>query len=308
MSRQHEPARPPGEPDHFGPDFLNNLFRNALDPGYADAARKRQAAGAPGRWEQVGGTMLRAVALALVGFLLAVGYLQAVAEKPERTKARAALAEQIAQRESRTDELARRAEQLRDKVARQRDAALSSDEAARLREMEATTGLGRVRGDGIVVRVADAPPDADAVTGEGRTDLGRVFDRDLQDIANALWSAGAEAIAINDHRLTSTSTIRMAGSAIVVDFRPLVGPYEVSAIGPKNLEKRFLESETARLMRRLVTEYGMGFHVRAVDDLTLPAAGEPQLQHARPATTPIATATSTPTETRRSTAPTGGSR
>lgn len=269
----------------YGPDLLTELFRHPLDPGYLAAARRR-AAGRPSAWQRVRRRSLSAVALLVVGFLLAVAYLQTVAEEPERTKVRAALAEQIMRREAETDELARQADRLREEVARQRDAALSGSHAARLRELEAATGLARVRGDGVVVRVSDAPSETDVVTGAGGTNLGRVLDRDLQHIANALWSAGAEAIAINGQRLTSTSTIRLAGSAILVDFRPVTGPYEVSAVGPDRMRERFQDSPTARLLRRLASEHGMGFGVRSVDDLTLPAAGEPQLRYARPSPVP----------------------
>lgn len=283
----------------FGPDFLNDLFRNSLDPGYADAAARRRQR-PPGRWERVGGRALTAIVLFVFGFLLAVAYLETMAEEPERAKVRAALVDQIRQRQSRTDELAGQAEQLRDEVAQVREEILSSDDAARLRELEATVGLARVRGDGLIVEVSDAPPDA--VADEEDAKLSRVLDRDLQHIANALWSAGAEAIAINGQRLTSTSTIRAAGDAILVDFRPIVGPYTVAAIGPDEMKRRFQESDTARLMRRLVQDYGMGFKVRAVHDLTLPAAGDPQLSHARPSTT------TAPTGSERSTTPSGGGR
>jgi uncharacterized protein YlxW (UPF0749 family) len=300
MNSGNQAAGRKGPAHALGTDFLDDLFRNSLDPGYADAAARRRQLGPPGQWERITGQALRAVALFVVGFLLAVAYLQTVAEEPERSKVRATLAEQIKQRQARTDELALEAEQLRDEVARLRGAVLSSGDAARLREQEAAVGLARVRGDGVIVEVADAPPDPNATEDEAK--LSRVLDRDLQHIVNALWSAGAEAIAINGQRLTSTSTIRAAGNAILVDFRPVVGPYTVAAIGPAEMEKRFQASATARLMRRLVDDYGMEFRVKAVEDLTLPAAGDPQLRHAQPPMTPA------PTDSGRSTTPSGGGR
>lgn len=304
MSEVREPsgraARQEASEREFGPDFLNYLFRHSLEPGYAAAAKRRGQDGPPSRRERIGGMVLRILALFTIGFLLAVAYLQTVAEEPERTKARAGLIEQIKQQQSRTDELAGRAEQLRDDVAELRESVLSRDDAARLRALEATVGLARVRGDGIIVEVADAPPDPEA--NEEDAKLSRVLDRDLQHIANALWSAGAEAIAINGQRLTSTSTIRAAGSAILVDFRPIVGPYRIVAIGPDEMADRFSASATARLMRRLVDEYGMGFAVRTADGLTVPAAGDPQLRYAHP----VGTASPKPSDSGRSTTPSGG--
>ena len=82
----------------------------------------------------------------------------------------------------------------------------------------------------------------------------RVIYSDLQKVANDLWAAGAEAIAINGQRLTATSTIRSAGAAILVDFRPVTSPYEVSAIGPGSLREQFDDSRTAYLMRRVARD------------------------------------------------------
>ncbi|WP_173085151.1 DUF881 domain-containing protein [Phytohabitans rumicis] len=266
----------------YAPDFLTELFRNPLDAGYADAARRRAITGPATGWRGSATRLVSAVTLVAVGFLLVVAYRQTLADEPSRSQARAGLVAQIEQRQTETDRLTREADRLRDEVARQRDAALTDKDAARLRDMEAATGLARVRGDGVEVRVDDAPDAVDAVTGAGKADLGRVLDRDLQDIANALWSAGAEAIAINDQRLTATSTIRAAGSAILVDFRPVTRPYVVRAIGPDDLKKDFESSGTARLFRALVDDEGMSFDVREVDDITLPAASEPQLRFATP--------------------------
>jgi len=277
----------------FAPDFLTELFRNPLDQGYTDAAKRKALVGEPRGWRATGVRVVSALTLAAVGFLLVVAYKQTMADEPSRSQARAGLVDQIEQRQDATDDLQREAERLRDDVARQRDAVLDDRDAARLREQEAAAGLGRVRGDGVEVRLDDAPDAVDAVTGAGKPDLGRVLDRDLQQIANALWSAGAEAISINDQRLTATSTIRAAGSAILVDFRPVNRPYVVRAIGPDDLDDSFKDSDTARLFRALVEDEGMSFSVRRADDLTLPGASDPHLRYA----TPSPTATPTPRAT-----------
>ncbi|WP_422769555.1 DUF881 domain-containing protein [Plantactinospora sp. WMMC1484] len=285
----------------YTPDFLTELFRNPLDAGYVDAAARRADSGPATGWRRSVPRAVSLLTLVVLGLLLSVAYRQTMAAEPSRSNARAGLVEQIKQREAENAALTARADGLRAEVARQRDAALSGSAAANLRNLEAATGLGRVRGDGLVVRVADAPVTSDAVTGAGGTNLGRVLDRDLQDIANALWSAGAEAIAINGQRLTAMSTIRAAGGAILVDFKPVIGPYEVSAIGPGQLERRFRDSAAARLMESVSEEYGTSFEFRGVDDLTLPAATEPRLRYATPSPRPTAPASS------GSSAGTGGS-
>ncbi|HEV7898125.1 MAG TPA: DUF881 domain-containing protein [Planosporangium sp.] len=279
-------APPTGEPPRARPaDFLTELFRAPLDPGYAQAARKRAAsAPEPARWRRLTARGTGLVALTVIGFLLAVSYRYAAAAQPEAGRARAGLVADVRSRRAATDDLQKRADQLREQVVGARDAALAdSGESARLRNLEADTGLARVHGDGIVVRVVDAPPPVDPVTGkQSTTNPGRVLDRDLQDISNELWRLGAEAIAINGERLTATSTIRTAGGAILVDFRPVTAPYEVAAIGPGDLKDTFNGSSTAKRFRNYVGTYRMQFSVERRDAMTFAAAVQPRLRYAQP--------------------------
>ncbi|WP_328347100.1 DUF881 domain-containing protein [Micromonospora sp. NBC_00421] len=290
MSAPQDGPKPPVR--LFTPDFLTELFQNPLDPGYADAAARRREAPAPRGWRSASARAVAIVVVAAVGFLFAVAYRETMADEPSRSQARAALIAQIKQREAETDEMTVRAGRLREEVGRQRDAALSGSQAARLRNLEAGTGLGRVRGDGVVVRLADAPVQDDgAVGGDSGAGPSRVIYSDLQKVANDLWAAGAEAISINGQRLTATSTIRSAGAAILVDFRPVTSPYEVSAIGPRSLRDKFDDSRSAYLMRRVARDTGLSFEVREADDLTLPAAPEPRLRYAEPSVSPSPSST-----------------
>lgn len=264
------------------PEFLTDLFKDPLDPGYADAAARRREAGGGSRW-RYGARGATLVTLMLVGLLFAVAYRQVVAEEPSRTQVRSDLEEQIRERSAAADDLQARVEELRDQVARLRDRELTDPQVRQLRELEAVTGLTKVRGDGVVVEVGDAPAEVDPVTGVPEVDpQARILDVDLQRIVNELWAAGAEAIAINGRRLTANSTIRAASAAILVDRVPVASPYEVAAIGPGQLADRFHDSVTARVMRQLTEEYGIAYEVRKADDLTLPAATAPQLHHATP--------------------------
>ncbi|MGO1341870.1 MAG: DUF881 domain-containing protein, partial [Cellulosimicrobium funkei] len=75
---------------------------------------------------------------------------------------------------------------------------------------------------------------------------------DLQRVVNALWAGGAEAVAINDQRLTGLSAIRSAGDAVLVDLQPLVGPYRVEAIGdPDAMRTSLLRSGTSDFLQLL---------------------------------------------------------
>lgn len=263
-------------------DYLTELFLDPLDPAYA-AAAARAARGRDPAWVRRAARAGSLLTVALVGFLLAVAYRQVVAAEPESSRTRAGLLTEVHSRQAASDELSRRAQELRDEVDRLRRAALAQDEATRLRTLAAAAGLGRVRGDGVLVEVADAPQAADPVTGRtGGENLGRVRDQDLQAVVNALWNAGAEAVAINGQRLSSTSPIRRAGEAILVDFKPVASPYRVVAIGPGDLDRRFERSPTGELFRLLARTYGMSVQVRRQTAVTLPAATDPRLRYAHP--------------------------
>jgi len=271
----------------FAPDFLTELFRNPLDPGYADAAARKAREGEPTgarRWMSGGAA---ALTLACLGFLLVVAYQQTTADEPARSKAREALIQQVQNRREQTAQLQGRADRLGDEVDALRERELGGATAAKLRELEAATGLASVRGSGAKITLADGPTPINPVTGERNT-VARVKDSDLQLATNALWSRGAEAIAINGQRLTATSTIRQAGEAVLVDFRPVTTPYEVVAIGPDDLAADFRDGYAGRFFKQLADKYGMSFEATDVANVTLEAATELKLRVAVPSTPPPA--------------------
>ena len=112
----------------------------------------------------------------------------------------------------------------------------------------------------------------------------RVQDVDLQITVNGLWASGAEAIAINGHRLTAVTAVRSAGSAILVDLVPLTGPYVIEAIGdPAQLETRFARTDAGQHLSTLRNTYGISSQFEGEDRLTLPGASRTRLWSAKAA-------------------------
>jgi uncharacterized protein YlxW (UPF0749 family) len=269
----------------FAPDFLTELFQNPLDPGYADAAaRKARGEGRTGTPKRIV-SAISALTLVGLGFLLVVAYQETTAAEPARSQARDTLVDQVQSRRTETAELQARADRLRAEVAELREKQLGGAAVARLRNLEAETGLAPVRGSGARVTVGDGPMPVDPLTGERKSEA-RVRDTDLQVATNALWAAGAEAVAVNGQRLTATSTIRQAGEAILVDFRPVTTPYQVIAIGPDNLAGKFRDGAAGRFFRALNTKFGISYDVAELSDVTLDAATEPNLRQASPSVPP----------------------
>ncbi|HEU4348700.1 MAG TPA: DUF881 domain-containing protein [Actinoplanes sp.] len=271
----------------FTPDFLTELFQNPLDPGYAAAAERKARGGAPTGATKNIISGITALAMAALGFLLVMAYQQTMADEPARSRAHQELVDQVQRRRAATVELQDRADRLRTEVAALRERQLGGAAVARLRDLEAATGLARVRGGGAKITLTDGPTPIDPLTQERKTEA-QVKDTDLQLATNALWAGGAEAIAINGQRLTATSTIRQAGEAILVDFRPVTSPYEVVAIGPEELAGEFREGYAGRFFQQLVSRFGMTFDAAAVEDVTLNAATELNLRVTEPSPGPSA--------------------
>jgi uncharacterized protein YlxW (UPF0749 family) len=286
--------------------MLAELMNNHLDAGYAAAAKRREVHQPPSsaaRWARSVSTM---VVLILIGAIMATAYREEVAKAPDAAEARAGLIDDVKRRSAAADDLQREADELREQVTRDREAALADTAAGQqtardLMNLEMVTGLGPVSGPGVVVTVGDGPPPEDPVTGEptGEPDLARVQDRDLQELVNALWRAGAEAVAVDGQRLTPTSTIRLAGEAVLVDLRPVTSPYSIEAIGdPDTIGDRFSGYGVARRFRSYIQKYGMSFKVGKNDSLDLPAAADSSLFYAyqrgaSPKPTPSVTASPT---------------
>lgn len=257
--------------------LLNEVMHRPLDAGYAEAAQRRAQGTAPARGAAT------VVVLLAIAVLLGFVTTQAVAElrepQPGVVAARTLLQdeiissrEQVALQTAQNAALGASIDSLRDSALELVDPEMVQTAA---RDSFAN-GTVAARGPGITVTVADG---ADAATNPGAF----VQDTDLQAVVNALWSSGAEAIAVNGQRLTSTTAIRSAGSAILVDLVGVAGPYEVVAIGDQNgLETGLARSAAAQQLSTLGSQYGIKTNVATHEELLVPAGPTRVLFTARP--------------------------
>ena len=269
------PVVPAPRPDR-SMSLLVDMTGAALDPAYAEQAAR--GARPPGSYRR------GLVVIVLVGLVTGVAAVQVRRHADQLSAVRARLLADVQSQTRITNQLATQADQWQLMVSRTRQDVLNADArgrtvAAQLSALELQTGLVPVNGPGVEVVLNDAPADSPAAQqGEGGID-----DRDLQNVTNALWAAGAEAIAINGQRLTSQTAIRTAGEAILVDLQPLSPPYLIDAIGSAGtLQERFVDTATARLFQTWTSLYQIGFAVHRSAELTLPAAPAPDLAVAHP--------------------------
>ena len=270
--------------------LLIEVQRRPLDPGYAEAARRRALAGAPAHGRRT------AVWLVLVGLLLGLGVTTATLSlrqpQPGAVAARKVLEQQVRQHRADAEALAAQNADLSAQVAALQNQALRSEDPALLAQLQrwaVPAAQVPVTGPGLRVVLSDAPTDG---TTKDDPDL-RVQDVDLQILVNELWAAGAEAVAVNGQRLTATTAIRTAGSAVLVDLVPLVNPYTVEAIGSAaDLQTALARSSAGQHLATLRATYGIGVAITSQRRLQLPGAGSTVLRSAAvPTPTPTGAAT-----------------
>jgi uncharacterized protein YlxW (UPF0749 family) len=257
-------------------DLLNQILRQPVDPDYAIAAVRGGRPLPRWRWSF-------ALVTLTIGGLLAIAALQTNQAAPVLQTERAELISRIKAAETDQDQLRARVSSLSAEVASLREAAVGDDDTlkalvAQIARLGPTVGTTAVAGPGVLIVVDDAP----GGNGDVRN---RVLDLDLQMLANGLWQAGAEAVAINGHRLSSLTAIRSAGDAITVDYRSLNRPYLIEAIGdPRTLQARFVESSGGAWWNELAQNQRMRYEISSLKAITLPADPGIVLRHARQST------------------------
>ncbi|SFB29509.1 DUF881 domain-containing protein [Cellulomonas marina] len=258
-----------------------------LDPGYALAAARRAEreaaaarAGAPAPRRSRRATALLVATALVLGLITSAAVLQLRRPAGSAERARALLVEQIEERSSRVVERNARAAELGAQVRELQDEALAGLDPALADVLAAdvvAAGSAPVRGPGLRVVLTDGPGAADGSEPESA-----VRDGDLQLLVNALWAAGAEAVAVGGQRLTATAEIRNRAGAVLVDLVPVVGPYVVEAVGdPAGLETGLARSSAADHLAALRSVWGIGVQTSRQGTLTLPAGRAPALRESR---------------------------
>ncbi len=250
----------------------------ARPTGRGPAHRPRRSGARP--WQLTTSVVVAGVVLGLVA---GAGVAQ-LRSRPLEAQDRAVLEAEIERRTERADTLAESNSQLRQEIEAEQAAAIGEGAEVLLEATErlaVVTGAVPVVGDGLVVVLDDAP--SDGVDEPSQiSDDSRVRDVDVQTVVNGLWAAGAEGIAVNGQRLTSLSTIRHAGDAIVVDLRQLARPYTITAIGdPGTLQREARTGAAGQWAAFLRDSYGIAVSVEVADDLELPSASRLTLRHAQ---------------------------
>ena len=177
-----------------------------------------------------------AIVSLVLGIMLAVQFKTTASNNAAQLPARVEdVAQQLNSVTQERDALAEEVVSLRAKLSnvRKNDEAMA-DLEDELQKTRMAAGTTAVEGPGIILTVNDIPR---------KTEVGQdpndsiVHDSDLFTLVNDLKASGAEAISINDQRITAMSEIRCASTLILINTRRVGPPFVIKATGnPDMLE------------------------------------------------------------------------
>ena len=226
------------------------------------------------------------VALLVLGFLVAA---QLATEAPRvryTTQERSPLLETASELQAQQDALEVAVLDLREQIqeaegAGTGSAAVVAELNDQLEEARIAAGLIPLTGSGIVLQLEDSLEPVAPDANEADYLVGSL---DLRTVIEELWSAGAEAIAINGERITPTSAIIDIGPSVLVNSAYLAPPYQVTALGPDDLYSRLSASPgwVDFIIARAQT-YGLRVQFAEPESVDIPAfVGTVTLRYARP--------------------------
>jgi uncharacterized protein YlxW (UPF0749 family) len=188
----------------------------------------------------------------------------------------------VGQLNAERDELAGKLESMH---GRSSDAALAAM-LRRAAELAGEAGMDPVHGPGLVVTLQDAQRDANGrFPRDASPDDLVVHQQDIQAVLNALWSAGAEAIQMQDQRIIGTSVPRCVGNTLLLNGRTYSPPYTITAIGnAAAMQAALTAAPLVILYKQYVVRFGLGYREEIKPDVQIVGHSEPVRMHsAQPA-------------------------
>ena len=149
----------------------------------------------------------------------------------------------------------------------QNDAELIDRINNELSRLQLINGTAKVHGSGIQITVS-----------------GNMLASDLIVILNELWAAGAEAIAVNDYRITATTGINYVDAQnktyLTCDGAILQDPIKIRAIGNSKILEKSLTMPGG--IADNLSLYQVYLHITLQDDITLESLpNQPQLRYGK---------------------------
>lgn len=135
---------------------------------------------------------------------------------------------------------------------------------AELKENNKLLGLTEVKGEGIIIKLDD---NRNIEGDELNLSQYIVHEEDLLQVVNELCNAGAEAISINEHRVTNTTAVRCDGNIIRVNGQVITVPITIKAICSKAIYNTLIRPGG---YLQLMADEGVIVEIDSSDEIVIP--------------------------------------
>jgi uncharacterized protein YlxW (UPF0749 family) len=156
----------------------------------------------------------------------------------------------------------------------------------RVAELAGEADMDPAHGPGLVVTLNDAQRDANGrFPRDASPDDLVVHQQDIEAVLNGLWTAGAEAIQMQDQRIIATSVPRCVGNTLLLNGRTYSPPYVITAIGnAAAMQAALAAAPLVTIYKQYVVRFGLGYHEEVKPDVQIVGHSEPVRMHfAQPA-------------------------
>lgn len=156
---------------------------------------------------------------------------------------------------------------------------------SRIAELQSDAAMTPLRGPGLTVTLNDAQRDAEGrFPRDAAPDDLVVHQQDIQAVLNALWSAGAEAIQMQDQRIVATSAPRCVGNTLLLNGRTYSPPYVITAIGDADaMSAALAAAPLVILYKQYAVRFGLGYVEQAHTVVDVAGRSEPvRMRYAKP--------------------------
>lgn len=249
--------------------LLEKLWQDVQDDSYFKKAEIKKNLGkstSDPRW-------LILIVLTIAGIIFGIGASITRQSIPISLQNRDLLRENITTQSILLEEKETKLEEVTQKITSLQESqasVLPSVDQDELALLNFASGYQAAIGPGLEIELNDA--DLTKISLDIDPSLARVFDTDIFTVLNGLWTAGAEAIAIGNQRISPMTAVSQSGEAILVNYRPILPPYKIYAIGPSDLLENFLKTEDFKQIDEVSRIYNIGLKVTPLDSIELPTS------------------------------------
>lgn len=249
--------------------LLEKLWQDVQDDSYFKKAEIKKNLGkstSDPRW-------LILIVLTIAGIIFGIGASITRQSIPISLQNRDLLRENITTQSILLEEKETKLEEVTQKITSLQESqasVLPSVDQDELALLNFASGYQAAIGPGLEIELSDA--DLTKISLDIDPSLARVFDTDIFTVLNGLWTAGAEAIAIGNQRISPMTAVSQSGEAILVNYRPILPPYKIYAIGPSDLLENFLKTEDFKQIDEVSRIYNIGLKVTPLDSIQLPTS------------------------------------